>query len=115
MWKIYHNPRCGTSRKVLDALQAKKIEPEIVEYLKTPPTAPELDQMLKLGNLEPEQVVRKKEELYSQLKLADKKLSRAEWLKVLTENPILIERPIVSNGKKSVLARPPEKLDELFR
>ncbi len=113
-WKILHNPKCGTSRKVLDALKAKSIEPEIVEYLKTPPTIKDLDDILKQAGLEPADIVRKKESLYSDLKLADRQLSRSEWLKILTDNPILIERPIVTDGRRAVLARPPEKLEALF-
>ncbi len=113
-WKILHNPKCGTSRKVLDALKAKHIEPEVVEYLKTPLNETELDRLLKQAGLEPADIVRKKEGLYSELKLADRSPSCAEWLKILAENPILIERPIVTDGRKAVLARPPEKLEALF-
>ncbi len=113
-WKIYHNPKCGTSRRALEALRARNIEPEVVEYLKTPPDAEELDRVLRLAGLEPEEIVRKKEGAYVDLKLAEKKLSRTEWLKVLAKNPILIERPIVTDGRRAVLARPPEKLETLF-
>lgn len=113
-WKIYHNPKCGTSRKVLEALRARNIEPEVIEYLKTPLSAAELDDLLRLTGLEPQQVVRKKESAYSEMKLAERNLSRDEWLNVLAENPILIERPIVTNGRRAVLARPPENLETLF-
>lgn len=112
--KIYYNPKCGTCRKVLDAMKAKGLEPVTIEYLKNPPTAAELDEVLKLANLDPERVVRKKEELYGQLGLEGRKLSRAEWLKVLTENPVLIERPLVVVGSRAVLARPPERIQELL-
>ena len=113
-WTIYYNPKCGTCRKVLAALEEKGVKPLVVEYLKNPPTTEELDGVLKKAGLEPEQVARKKEGRYSQLKLAERKLSRAEWLKILVDNPILIERPLVVKGGKAILARPPEKLEELF-
>lgn len=109
-WKIYYNPKCGTCRKVLEILESKGIKPEVVEYLKNPPTANELDTILVIAGLEPEQIVRKKEELYSKMNLDNKKLSRSEWLKILTDNPILIERPIVVTGSKAIIARPPEKV-----
>ena len=111
--KIYHNPRCGTSRKVLAALESKGLSPEIIEYLKNPPSETELDAILKMMNAEPEAILRKKEDAYPAF--AAKNPSRKEWLKILSENPILIERPIVVKGSKAVLARPPENLEKLFR
>jgi arsenate reductase len=114
-WKIYHNPKCGTSRKVLAFLKEKGIEPEIVEYLKTPPAPSELDAILRLAGLEPGEIVRKKEPLYGELGLDGKNPSRAEWLKILSENPVLIERPIVVRGKKAaLLARPAERVETLL-
>ena len=113
-WKIYYNPKCGTCRKVLAAIEAQGARPEVVEYLKNPPSVKELDEVLKMAGLEPSRIVRKKEEVYSSLKLEGRNLSRADWLKVLVENPILIERPLVVKGARAILARPPEKIEELF-
>lgn len=111
-WKIYYNPKCGTCRKVLDRLKSRGVEPEVIEYLKTPPSPGELDRVLKLAGLEPEQVVRRKEELYRTLGLDSRKLSRAEWLKTLSDNPVLIERPLVVKGDSAaILARPPETIE----
>lgn len=111
-WKIYYNPKCGTCRKVLAYLKLKGIEPQVIEYLKTPPTPEELDRVLGLAGLEPDQVVRKKEELYQTLKLDSRKLTRREWLETLCENPVLIERPLVVKGDSdATLARPPEKIE----
>ena len=112
--KIYHNPRCSKSRQTLELLKDKGLQLEVIEYLKTPPTLEELDNILKKLKLEPDQIVRKKEELCQELDLAKKKLSRQEWLKVLVKNPILIERPIVVNGNKAAIGRPPEKILEIL-
>ena len=113
-WKIYYNPKCGTCRKVFELMEAKGVHPEVVEVLKTPPDARELDGLLKALDMDPEAIVRKKEALYSELGLANKKLGREEWLRLLAENPILIERPIVVKGSRALLARPPEKVEALL-
>ncbi len=111
---LYHKPTCSTCQKVLKALKAKGAQVTAIEYLKTPPSVQELDDILKKLQLEPEQLVRKKEDLYKE-KYAGKTFSRAEWLKILHENPILIERPIVIMKNKALIARPPETLDLLFK
>jgi arsenate reductase (glutaredoxin) len=110
---LYHKPACGTCQRVLKALQDKGVEITPVEYLKTPPSPDELDAILQKLKMEPEDLVRKKEPLYQE-KFAGKTLTRAQWLKALHENPVLIERPIVVIGNRAVIARPPERLAELF-
>lgn len=112
--KIYHNPRCGKSRQTLALIEDAGIEPEIIEYLKTPPTAEELDAILKKLKLEPQQLMRKGEAIYKELKLAERELSRDEAIAVMLEHPKLIERPIVVQGRKAVLGRPPENVKELL-
>ena len=107
---IYHNPRCSKSRQTLDLLTAKGLKPKVVEYLKTPPTAKELDEILKKLKLEPDAIVRTKEDAYAKSGLKNPALSRAETIAILAKNPILIERPIVVNGDKAALGRPPEKV-----
>lgn len=111
---IYHNPRCTTSQQTLKLLESKGIKPKIIEYLKTPPTEEELDKILTWMNKGPEEITRRKEELYTKLGLKDKKLNRGEYLKVLVKNPVLIERPIVVSGNKATLGRPPEKVLEII-
>jgi len=111
---LYHKPTCGTCQKVMKALAEKGAEITAIEYLKTPPSESELDAILKKLKMEPEELARKKEPLYEG-KYADKTLSRAQWLKILHENPVLIERPIVVIGDRAVVARPPERLAELFK
>lgn len=113
--KIYHNPRCSKSRQTLALIREAGVEPEIVEYLKTPPSAAELDRVLKLLGLEPQDIMRKKEAAYKDLGLAGKKLSRKEAIKTLIENPSLIERPIVIADNKAVLGRPPESVKVLLK
>ncbi|HEX7813470.1 MAG TPA: arsenate reductase (glutaredoxin) [Burkholderiales bacterium] len=110
---IYHNPRCGKSRDTLAILQDKGVEPDIVEYLKTPPTAAELRGILKKLGMKPEQIVRKGEDVYKQ-KFSGKPLSDDQWLDALEKNPILIERPIVVKGSKAVIGRPPENVLSLL-
>ena len=108
---IYHNPRCGKSRQTLSLLHEKGIDPNIVEYLKTPPTANELDSILKKLNLTPEQVLRTKEPTFKTLNLkSGDSRSRKDWIKIMVQNPILIERPIVIHGVKAALGRPPENV-----
>ncbi|MCP5467776.1 MAG: arsenate reductase (glutaredoxin) [Deltaproteobacteria bacterium] len=114
MTKIYHNPRCSKSRQTLELLQSKGIEPEVIEYLKTPPSAAELDEVLKKLHLEPQDITRSKEKTYEELDLKEKKLSRQEMIQVLVKNPILIERPIVVQGAKAAIGRPPEKVLEIL-
>ena len=112
--KIYHNPRCGKSRQTLALIEEAGIEPEVIEYLKTPPTAEELDAILKKLKIEPQELMRKGEAIYKELKLAERELSRDEAIAVMLEHPKLIERPIVVQGRKAVLGRPPENVKELL-
>ncbi|MDH5655980.1 MAG: arsenate reductase (glutaredoxin), partial [Spirochaetia bacterium] len=100
--KILHNPRCSKSRQALTALQEKGAEIEIVEYLKNPPSAAALKKILKLMGKKPEEIIRKNEALFKE-KYKGKTFKDDEWIKILAENPVLIERPIVYTEKKAVL------------
>ncbi len=111
---IYYNPRCGTCRKALDLIRGKGIQPKIVEYLKTPPTEEELDRVLKQLGVEPREILRTKEKEYRQLKLDDPKLSRRELIRAMVRHPVLIQRPIVITRGKAVVARPPEKVEQIL-
>jgi arsenate reductase len=110
---LYHNPRCSKSRSALAILEEKGIRPNIVEYLKAPPTREELRAILKKLGMKPEQIVRKGEDAYKQ-KFAGKTLTNEQWLDALAMNPILIERPIVVKGDQAVLGRPPENVLKLI-
>ena len=105
---IYHNPRCSKSRQTLGLLQEQGIDPDIIEYLKTPPTQKELDEILKKLGKEPQEIIRTGEKEYKTLGLKDADLSRKELIKIMIEHPKLIERPIVLKDGKAALGRPPE-------
>lgn len=107
---IYHNPRCTKSRETMKLLQDKGIKPQVIEYLKTPPSAAELKDILTKLGIAPRQLLRKGEAPYKDLKLADTKLSDSAIIKAMADNPILIERPIVVNGQRAALGRPPESV-----
>ena len=107
---IYHNPRCSKSRQTLQLLQDRGIEPEIVEYLKMPPSADEMDAVLAKLGMEPRALMRTKEAAYREAGMADQELSRRQLIDLMVANPIVIERPIVVNGARAVLGRPPESV-----
>ena len=110
---IYHNPRCSKSRATLSLLAENGVTPNVVEYLKTPPTAAELNAIAAKLGMKPEELVRKNEDTYKS-KYAGKQLSDDQWLAALAKDPILIERPIVVAGKRAVLSRPPENVLRLL-
>src|SRR4029079_2272066 len=99
---IYHNPRCTKSRQALELLKKRGIEPEIVEYLKNPPSAARVKELIDLLALPPHALLRKGEAAYSELGLSDKS-SKSEVAKAIAEHPILLERPVVVAGKKAVI------------
>lgn len=109
---IYHNPKCSTSRKALDLLRDNGIDPEVVLYLKTPPTRAELAAMIKAAGIDVRTAVRKRESLYTELGLAD--AGDDELLDAMAENPILIERPFVVTAKGTRLARPLDNVREIL-
>jgi arsenate reductase len=108
---IYHNPRCTKSRQTLALLRDNGVEPEIVEYLKTPPDATELKALLKKLGMHPDELIRRKE--YRALQLADTDDAQ-QLVAHMAAHPEIIERPIVVSGRKAVLGRPPENVLELL-
>lgn len=109
---IYHNPNCSTSHKVLGWLKDKGIEPKVIEYLKTPPSAAELKRILARMKAKPHDILRRKGEAYERLGDAAK-LSADALIKKMIEEPVLIERPIVVTDTGAVLCRPPERVWEI--
>ncbi len=105
---LYHNPRCSKSREALALLQAQGCTPEVVLYLETPLTAKQLKELLANLSISARQLLRKTEDAYKELNLADEKLTEAALIKAMIANPKLIERPIFINGDKAVIGRPPE-------
>ncbi|WP_342324059.1 arsenate reductase (glutaredoxin) [Kosakonia sp. BYX6] len=113
--KIYHNPRCSKSRDTLSLLKANGIEPEIVLYLETPPNAATVRELLSmLGMSSARELMRTKEDLYKSLNLGDSKLSEAELVQALVDNPKLLERPIVVANGQARIGRPPEQVLEIM-
>ena len=107
---IYHNPRCSKSRQTLELLRQRGIEPVIVDYLKHPPTAAELDAILRQLELEPRALLRKGEGAYREAGLDDPELDRAALIAAMVEHPVLIERPIVLANGRAAIGRPPEQV-----
>ena len=111
---IYHNPRCSKSRAALQLLEERGVEPQIIEYLKTPPDAARLKELLAMLGMTPRELMRKGEAPYKELNLADEALDDDALIAAMVANPILIERAIVVAGAKARLGRPPEQILELL-
>lgn len=108
---IYHNARCSKSRETLALLQQRGITPSVVAYLETPPTPAEIRRLLdQLGMTDARQLMRQKEAEYAELGLADPTISQDALIAAMVAHPRLIERPIVVNGERATIGRPPEKV-----
>ncbi|MFN8165421.1 MAG: ArsC/Spx/MgsR family protein [Bacteroidia bacterium] len=114
MLKIYFKPNCSTCRNALNLIKENTDEDyELTEYLVEVPSQKEIKEILKMLGLKAEDLVRKKEHLYKE-KYEGKKLTNAQWIKILHENPILIERPIVVKDGKAIIGRPIEKILDIL-
>lgn len=107
--KIYHNPRCSKSRQTLSLINESGKEVEVIEYLSDIPTAAELKEIISLLGISPEQLLRKGEAIFKE-NFKGNSYTDDEWIQIMIDNPKLIERPIVVDGKKAVLGRPPENV-----
>lgn len=112
--KIYHNPKCSKSRAALKLIEERGIEPRIVPYLVTPPTADELAALLGMLGIGARDLLRTGEPAYSALDLARPDLPERTLIEAMALHPILIERPIVVSGKRAVIGRPPERVLEIL-
>jgi arsenate reductase len=113
--QIYHNPRCSKSRQALELLREQGIEPQVVEYLKTPPDRQTLEHVLDLLGMEPRQLMRHKEAEYKEAGLDNPELTRDQLIDAMLAHPKLIERPIViKDGKRAALGRPPEHVLDIL-
>ncbi|HOZ75453.1 MAG TPA: arsenate reductase (glutaredoxin) [Flavobacterium sp.] len=113
MIQILHNARCSKSRECLAFLDESKNEYEVIEYLKTPPTVEQLKEIIAKLGIKPIELIRRKEPLWIE-KFEGKKHTPASLLKIMAKHPILIERPIVVNGDRAIIARPPEKAADII-
>jgi arsenate reductase len=111
---IWHNPKCATSRKVLEMIRAKGIAPEIVDYVKTPPSAAEIKAALKAMGMKPRELLRRRGTPFDDLGLDNPKKTDTELIAAMAAHPILIERPVVRGRKGTRLCRPPERLAEIL-
>ncbi|EQC44089.1 arsenate reductase [Bacteriovorax sp. BSW11_IV] len=110
-YTYYHNPRCSKSREGLALLEAKKVSLTVKLYLTEKITAKEIEELFLASGLEPlDGLIRTKEAAFKELELKDKKMSVKQWAKVVAENPVLLERPVLTNGKKAIVGRPPENM-----
>ncbi len=113
MIQIYHNSRCSKSRECLSLLEHSGVEFEIIKYLETPPKFDELEALIGKLGINPIELIRKKEKLWVE-KFKNKEFTNKELIEIMVSNPILIERPIVINGNKAIIARPIEKISEII-
>lgn len=111
---IYHNPKCGTSRKTLEILKESGADVTVIEYLKQPPAKEELRRLYDRAGISPREGLRAKEQLAKDLDLASGHVSDNAILDAMVENPILIERPIVETEKGVRLCRPQDKVREIL-
>lgn len=111
--RIYHNARCSKSRGACALVEEAGVKAEIVNYLETPPTRAELEDLLRKLGMKPSELIRRGEPLFQE-RYADRELSEADALDALLAHPILMERPIAVRGDRAVIARPPERVRELL-
>ena len=111
---IWHNPRCSKSRETLALLQQRDIEPEIVEYLKTPPSVEAIERALTQLKLEPRELMRRDEAEYRSAGADDSTLSRHALIELMHRHPVLIQRPVVFAGDAARVGRPPESVLEIL-
>ena len=111
---IWHNPRCSKSRATLALLEERNLQPNIVIYQETPPTRKELDSVLEKLGLSPRDLIRRGEYPYKTLRLDNPDLTRKQLIEAMVANPVLIERPVVINGDKAAVGRPPEAVLDIL-
>lgn len=111
---MYHNPRCSKSRATLELLQDRRLQPEIVRYLDTPPAPDTLGELARRLGCRPRDFLRSGESVWKDLGLDPDAVEDAELLRLMSEHPILIERPIVICGERARIGRPPEAVLDIL-
>ena len=115
MIKIWHNPKCSKSKAVLALLEKNNCETQVVEYLENVPSTSEIKDVLSMLNINARGLMRVKEDLYKELNLSDSSLSQDDLIKAMTDNPKLIERPVVIKDGQAAIGRPIENIIELIK
>ena len=111
---IYHNPKCSTSRQVLEMIEASGAKADVVEYLKAGWTREQLKKLFADAGLTAREALRAKAKEAEELGLLDPKVSEAKLIAAMVEHPVLVERPFVVSGKRALLARPKERVLEIL-
>lgn len=112
--RIYHNPKCGTSREALRLIREAGVEPEVIEYLKEPFTRELLEALLKKLKKKPSELLRRKEKLVAELGLDQPAVEEKDLLAAMLDHPILVDRPIVVAGARALLCRPAIRVMEIL-
>lgn len=112
--RIFHNPRCSKCRLTMDILDDKDVDVTVIEYLKQAPSYDELSEVLDLLGIEPRELMRKHEAPYKENDIDNPDLTHEQLIQLMIEHPILIERPIIINGNKATIGRPPEKVLDIL-
>lgn len=111
---VYEKPTCTTCRKVAKVLTENGVHFEKVNYYIKPFSKAKLKALLKKAGLKPSEVLRKNEQVYKKLEIKEKNYTEAQILDLMIKNPDLVQRPIIEKGNRAILARPPERIKELF-
>jgi arsenate reductase len=114
-YRIYHNPRCSKSRQTLGMLEEKGIQPDVILYMESPPSANQLEQVIRQLGISARELLRRGEDEYRELNLAEPALTDSQLIEAMVSHPKLIERPIVIKGSRAVLGRPPENVLTLIK
>lgn len=112
--QILHNPRCSKSRATLQLLRDRGVDPEVILYLENPPTAAQIEDILRKLGLKPRELMRKGQSEYKDLQLDDTSLSDEKLIAAMRQTPILIERPIVLANGRAAIGRPPESVLDIL-
>lgn len=112
--RVFHNPRCSKSRQTLALLEERGINPEIIRYLETPPSADEVALIIQKLGCSARDIMRTKEDLYKELGLNNNAFSEEELIAAMVAHPKLIERPIVLHAGKAAMGRPPESVFDIL-
>lgn len=111
---VYHNPRCSKSRAAMEYLEENGIEAEVIKYMDSPPDANDIKELLSMLGMSPRELMRKHEKVFKDAGLDDPTFTDDELIEAMAQCPSLIERPIVVNNGKAVLARPPETVQDIL-